>query len=384
MEDSGNALDFLDQIRKQDSRHRLTFDNLMNFLDQKAREKGIPLRGQVELTPLCNFDCKMCYTHLTPEQMNGKKLLTVPEWKRLLQAAFEAGMMSINLTGGECLTYPGFEEIYLYLWNLGIEILVLTNGLLLDEKWIRFFQKHMPRLIQITLYGSSDETYEQVTGSRSFTTVYQHIQNAVRAGLPVVLCVTPSKYMGEAVFDTVRTAHSFGIEYTVNSFLTEPKEETGRAGGQHDLELDDYVRIFRFVNELRQVENRTISLEKLPSPGGTCHQASGCGLNCKAGLSCFTIEWDGRMYACSSIRDFWANPLEEGFQTAWNQIHEKALEWPVIPECIGCPYESVCINCAPFKAKYNGKGKQPIMLCEQTRYLVHKGVMRISDCEYTV
>ena len=48
-----------------------------NYLDSKAREKGIPLQGQFELTPLCNFNCKMCYVHLNPEQMNGQSVLSV-------------------------------------------------------------------------------------------------------------------------------------------------------------------------------------------------------------------------------------------------------------------------------------------------------------------
>ncbi len=381
MEASGDALEFLEKLKKQDHSRRLTFDHLMEYMERKARDNGVPLRAQIELTPLCNFDCRMCYTHLTPEQMNGRSLLSVSEWKKLLKAAFDAGMMSVNLTGGECLTYPGFEEIYLYLWNLGVEILVLTNGSLMNEKWIRFFKAHRPRLIQITLYGNNEDTYERVTGHRGFGTVSGHIRSAVEAGLPVVICITPSRYLGEDVFDTIRTAHSFGIEYTVNSFLSEPKEETGRAGLAHDLGIQDYARVFRFLNDLRGVENITIDLDRLPPPGGGCHEADGCGLACKAGLSCFTLEWDGRMYACSSIRDIWTSPLEEGFMPAWRRLHEKALGWPVIPECIECPYASVCTNCAPEKARYAPRGKQPLELCEQTRYLVHQGIKRMPDCE---
>lgn len=31
---------------------------------KKAFEDGIPISGTFELTPRCNFDCKMCYVHL--------------------------------------------------------------------------------------------------------------------------------------------------------------------------------------------------------------------------------------------------------------------------------------------------------------------------------
>ena len=384
MKDPGNAFEFLENLRSQDRRRKLTYDNLMDYMDWKARERGIPIKGQIELTPLCNFDCKMCYTHLSPEQLGGRRLLTAAEWKRLIDEAVEAGLMSVNLTGGECLTYPGFEEIYLYLWELGIETLVLTNGSLLDDRWIRFFLKHRPNLIQITLYGSSEEAYEQVTGHRCFSVVRDNIQKALKAGLPLAICITPSRYMGEDVFDTIRLAHSFGARLFVNSVLTEPKEETGRAGTEHDVSVEEYARIFRFWNDLRGIETRTIELDQLPPPGGPCREAEGCGLACKAGLSCFTIEWDGRMYACGSIRDIWASPLQDGFRAAWDTVHQKALAWPVIPECIECPYAGVCTNCAPEKEKYAERGKRPAALCEQTRYLVHQGIIRIPDCEQDI
>ena len=68
MADPAKGHEFLVRLKEQgDKRHR-SFDTLFDFLDRKAREKGIPLNGQFELTPLCNFDCRMCYTHLTKEQ----------------------------------------------------------------------------------------------------------------------------------------------------------------------------------------------------------------------------------------------------------------------------------------------------------------------------
>ena len=35
----------------------------------KAALAGIPVLGAFELTPRCNFQCKMCYVRLTPEEM---------------------------------------------------------------------------------------------------------------------------------------------------------------------------------------------------------------------------------------------------------------------------------------------------------------------------
>ena len=42
----------------------------------KAALAGIPVLGAFELTPRCNFQCKMCYVRLTPEEMRplGREL----------------------------------------------------------------------------------------------------------------------------------------------------------------------------------------------------------------------------------------------------------------------------------------------------------------------
>ena len=38
---------------------------LTDFMFYKAGNAGIPLSGTFELTPLCNFSCRMCYVRKT-------------------------------------------------------------------------------------------------------------------------------------------------------------------------------------------------------------------------------------------------------------------------------------------------------------------------------
>ena len=155
------ATEILKSLRERNGKEIQNFASIGSFLEQKAREKGIPFGGQFELTPFCNFSCKMCYVHLNPDQLNGQSILPVETWKSLMHQAWEAGMMMASLSGGECLSYPGFEELFLYLHDLGCEVAVLTNGFLLDEQKINFFKQHMPSKIQISIYGCNDDVYER-------------------------------------------------------------------------------------------------------------------------------------------------------------------------------------------------------------------------------
>ena len=312
-----NAFEYIEQLKAQNPKDKHSFETLKKYLSAKATKQGIPTNGTFELTPLCNFNCGMCYTHLSKEQLNGRHLLTTDQWKGLMYDAWKAGMMYANLTGGECLTYPGFEELYLYLRSLGVMVTVLSNGALMDERWIRFFKDHKPAQIQITLYGGDEDTYERVTGRRDFTVVTEAICRIIAAAIPLKIVVTPSRYMGEGVFKAIRTAASFGVPYGVNAMLFDP----------------------------------------------------------------FTIEWDGIMHPCSSIRHIQANALEAGFQTAWDDIRLQCQKWPNIPECKDCPYHAVCTPCPSMKAQFAEPGKQPLALCERTKYLVECGVKDLPECE---
>lgn len=381
MNESMNGLEFLRKLKRENGQESQGFSQFTKFMDMKAREKGIPMIGQFELTPLCNFSCKMCYVHLTPEQMTERKPLPVETWKDLMRQAWEAGMVYATLTGGECLAYPGFDELYLYLQELGCEVHILTNGYLLDEKRIRFFREHKPRSIQVTLYGWNDDVYERVTGQRAFRTVSENVRKAVEAGLHVKICVTPSEFLGEDVLETVRTGKSLGNELIVNNGLFVPREETGRAGLDHLDNIETYIRIYRMLREMDGIETAGIDEGKLPPAGGPCHECTAYGLRCGGGRSNFVVDWKGTLMPCNRLEMIRSFPLEAGFLAAWEAINREANAWPRVPECEGCPYDSVCNNCAGAMIMYAKPGKQPIGLCEQTKCYVRHGVFHIPECD---
>lgn len=381
MEGPANGLDFLEKLRERNGKQTQLFQDLSGYLSFKAREKGVPFTGQFELTPLCNFDCKMCYVHLNPGQLRDHSILSVETWKDLMHQAWEAGMIKAALTGGECLTYSGFDELFLYLHGLGCEVSILTNGLLLDEKRIRFFQEHMPSLIQVSVYGWNDDVYERVTGQRAFSTVFSNIRNAIDAGLPLVISITPNVYLGEDVLETIRTAKTICRKVLVNSSVFTPREETGRSDHQDNVGTDLYVKIYQLLNELDGRENHPIPEEQLPRAGGPSHECTQCGLRCGGGRSGFVIDWKGTMLPCNRVDMIHGNPLKDGFFNAWKAVNQEANRWPRVPECEGCAYDAVCNNCAANILQYGEPGKRPIELCERTRYLVKNGVWHIPDCE---
>ncbi len=108
---------------------------LTEKLYQKAEKNKIPLHGTFELSPICNFSCRMCYVRKTAKEIaaSGRKMMTLEQWIHLGQKARDAGMLYLLLTGGEPLLWPDFWELYDALYEMGLLIGINTNGSLIDE-----------------------------------------------------------------------------------------------------------------------------------------------------------------------------------------------------------------------------------------------------------
>ena len=102
---------------------------------EKAYADAIPISGTFELTPRCNFNCRMCYVHLKPEQIPAYgRELSAKEWLTIAQQAKKAGTTWLCVTGGEPLMHPEFEEIWRGLTSMGFFITLQTNASLVTGK----------------------------------------------------------------------------------------------------------------------------------------------------------------------------------------------------------------------------------------------------------
>lgn len=370
-------VDFISKLKQDGTSEEIIKREYNSFLENMARKSKTPLHGTFELTPLCNLDCKMCYVHLSSSQFSSDNLLPVDTWKKLMSDAHSAGMLYASLTGGECLTYPGFEELYIFLYEMGIVPCVMSNGLLMDEERIRFFQKFPPYHIQITLYGSSDDAYEKVTGRRVFHTIYHNIERLRDSNMPVAVVLTPNSFMRDDIRSLQEAARSLKLPYNINASLIHPRENTGRQLA--DLSIDQYIQIYRIMKELRHESFAPIDPMEIPEENH--HGEKQFGLQCGGGSSGFNIRYDGRMSPCPSFYSISTEPLKEGFIPAWRQLNSMVGSYPIPAECNGCTYYDYCIHCPVIHNNARNSGHCDPRICERTKRLVQEGFFRWPDKE---
>lgn len=370
----------LERLEQQGaSKAKLEF-GMFNYMERKARKQGVPIKGTFELTPLCNLDCKMCYVHLSTEQLkhSHKQMLSGEQWKQIMQDAIDHGMLYALLTGGEAMLHPSFDELYLFLRDRGIQVTVNTNGLLLTPARIDFFRQHLPSELHITLYGADEDTYERVTGHRMFKQIWQNILAVKEAGIPLCVGITPSKYMRDGIEPAVRLLQSLGVRYGVNSSLSDPREETGRSGFDHDLSVSEYIHLHKQLQALSGLQTKSICEEDVPQPGGNVTEERR-GFRCGGGRSAFSIVWYGGMQPCLSAEHIQADLHVLPFAKAWEYIFKSVSEYPVPRECFGCPYEGFCSVCVVRHALGAPVGHANPAMCERAKQFFREGLVTITQ-----
>lgn len=377
MNNPKDIFEILKEARKAGDSDEQLYKKINSFLEQRARETGTPFRGDFELTPLCNLDCKMCYVHLNEAQLKGRKLLPSDVWIDLMGQAIDAGMTRATLTGGECLTYPEFDKLYLFLKNKGIMVTVKTNGVLLDADRIEFFKQYSPRGVHVTLYGHTDELYEKVTGKRAFSRVIENVQRAKKEGLPISVMITPNQYMGEAVKDTIRFAKGLEVPYFINSLLVTPRQDTKRKKEKYDLTIDQIIDVFSYDAALNGRIPKECKSVKREETVESHYKLS--GIRCGAGKSSFSIGWDGKMHPCLSMDSISDDPRTIGFSSAWEHVNHAMNSFPAFVKCESCVYSQVCSFCAAENEKLGSRYLLNDLWCQHTWRIVESGMVAINQ-----
>lgn len=326
-----------------------------DYLYKKASQRKIPLGGTFELSPVCNFACKMCYVRRTPEQIRreGKELIPWQKWLELAKQCREAGMLHLLLTGGEPFIYPGFRELYTQLHRMGIVININSNGTMIDEETVAWLKTMAPARINITLYGTSAETYQRICGNGSG---YERAMKAIRmlkeAGIPVVINASMIPENADDLEQIIAVGKELGINTRVSTYMFPPvrrEREDADSRFTPEQSTDMFLRKLRASfppEEYRQwLEKRICSICEAQQDDENWGSAEEF-MRCRAGRSSFWVNWDGSMTACGMLEfPLTVYPFRENFRECWQNLTERVRSTPVLAGCAGCEKRELCNPC---------------------------------------
>lgn len=309
-----------------------------------AKENTVPLEITFELTPLCNFDCVMCYVKLSKEQASGYgELLRARTWLDIARQARDMGTLYISLTGGEIFMYPEFWELYSELNKMGFLISILSNGSLIDEKVIEKFREYgMPYFVKITLYGASNDTYFKTCGVKDgFTRVEKAIDLLMAEGVPCKLTATIVKENACDLQEMYKFAgcKKIPLQHTLSVLKSS-------RGSKKDI-ISSRFDFTDFSDELTLEVLEKNKYPDLESP------FAWCGSYKKS----MWITWNGNVQMCSFVTKP-AVKFSGDLKTDWILLNKKCSELKNPPECENCPWKVFCQRCPGVLCAESGNAEK--------------------------
>lgn len=355
-------------------RNRKTY---MDYLFLKASEQKIPLSGTFELSPVCNFSCRMCYVRKTQKEVDcsERPIMQYEDWIRIAEEAKQLGMLHLLLTGGEPLLWPDFWKLYDRLVDMGFLVSVNTNGSLIDDQAVKRFLKRPPRRLNITLYGASDATYKRLCGVDG---VYSEISETIKILKQHSICIklncslTPDN--AADLEEIVAFSKEIDVPLQVADYMFPPIRRNASMIGQNKRFTPKEAAYYR-LKTYRLQNRREVYLEHLKRivkeegiPLGldnSCEDILDGIIQCRAGRSTYWITWDGKLTPCGMMHTPAIDVKNKIFETCWDLLVQQSKQIRLTGICNNCSKRSICHSCAAMALAETGEfSRIPIYLCE--------------------
>lgn len=280
-------------------------------------------RASYELNLGCNYDCEHCYLGL--KKFEG---LSWPDRERLLYIMRDAGVLWLQLTGGEPMIDRLFAEVYGLAYDLGMMLTILSNGSRLwNPKILDLLTSRPPHRITLSVYGASADSYDGLTRRKgAFRMFEKGLYAGHEAGLPLALSMIVTQHNAHEVDQMRAMAERLGLPF------------------------DEYVNMVPTIYG---------GPETLPSQSVAHLRKRRVFTGCNAGHTFFHVDPHGKASICKVGREPNVSLMEEGVEglASLGCIADGLLLRQ--GGCSGCSLSGTCGTCMPLVQLYR-KAKAPL------------------------
>jgi MoaA/NifB/PqqE/SkfB family radical SAM enzyme len=289
----------------------------------RAESPHVYGRASYEVNLGCNYDCEHCYL--------GLKTFAGLAWAdrdKLLHLLRDAGVLWLQLTGGEPLIDKLYPEVHTLAYELGMMISISTNGSrLANPRILDLLTRLRPYRIVVSVYGDTADAYDALTRRPgSYRKFRAGLDAAGEAGLPVRLNLVATRHNAHQVDAMKAMAEQRGLTYMLYTNMSPTIY-----GGP----------------------------ESLPAQAGGLLSRRRPFTGCNAGHTFFHVDPHGRASICKVGRDPNINLIDEGLDglARLGAIADRLLLRQ--GGCTSCTLSATCGTCMPLAALYR-KANAPL------------------------
>lgn len=254
---------------------------------------GVPPLAQlyIYVAGSCNLACRHCWI-IPSFSIDGSSgtYVALPLVRKAVVEARELGLKSVKLTGGEPMLHPQFRSLVELIAATGVDIVVETNGTLIDLGLAEFLRgTEQVRFVSVSLDGATAAIHEalrMVEGS--FDRAVEGIRHLRAVGYaPQIICTLHAGNLDEA-----RAVVALAAELGCESVKFNHIQQVGRGrsfAASNGVEVETLVRLSREFEAERSADSPVRVIFDIPTAFHSVHRLvsekpSHCGILTILGL----------------------------------------------------------------------------------------------------
>lgn len=174
---------------------------------------------RISLTDNCNLRCFYCMPEEKYAFAPASKLMQPEEIETIARLFVANGVKKIRLTGGEPLVRKDAPKILRSLGKLGVELVMTTNGVRINEMIDDIVSAHI-KTINISLDTLQEDKFLKITRRDLFQRVKSNIELALQNNIAVKLNVVVMKDLNDdEILDFIALTKDQNIEVRFIEFM---------------------------------------------------------------------------------------------------------------------------------------------------------------------
>lgn len=325
-----------------------------------------PLRLEIELTAVCNWNCGFCYNvwKIDPTMSDHEVRRAVRELPEkhiptelamaILDECAAQGCFVIRYSGGETLLHPDAMEIFEHGGQLGLYQVVFTNGHFITAERAQRLAAANVRCALVSIHGDRDQ-HNQLTGHpRAYDKAITAMQLLQGAGINVVAELTLVKDNIPGALDVIRDVYRIGVrEFGVMRYVP-----TGRNDDQYGVPVSVTLPLMRQIDQLTTTECPGMSVawpcsQKMctsdtdtplhaDDPTLTLRSSQIAG-HCESGMVWASVSYDGQLRNCPHSNVYFGRLADHRVAELWPRLTERVHAAVTTREsCAGCVVADAC------------------------------------------
>lgn len=309
---------------------------------------SFPLRIEIEVTSLCNWNCGFCYNvwkidpNLSDKEVKQKikefpqKNLPKETIFKILDECEKNGCFVVRYSGGETLLHPDIEEILEYGGKLGLYQVIFTNGHFLNADYVERLKLYNVKTVLISLHGDKTVHNFLAGHNAAYSKAIQAIKLLSEAGIEVVTELTLVKDNLEKTLEVIQDSYSNGSKkFSVMRYVP-----TGKNDEEYGVPIEKIYPLMENIDGLMNVytdltvgwpcgQRMCTSAEDTPiqsldsSIALRKKQLTG---HCEAGITWGSVSFTGELRHCPHSNVYFGDVSKSTIKENWNTMTKKVSE----------------------------------------------------------